>query len=94
MKRSKLTLICDEGNGLEMTSKKQDENWLRISARALEENDEDRGYMFCEDCRHWHAISYSQAFDDNHEKVNWILVGCYECNENRHLWSINGKRVD
>ncbi len=77
-----------------MTSEKENEKWFKVSSRDLEENDEDRGFMFCEDCRHWHAISYSQAFDDDYEKVNYIVIGYYQCGEDFHLWSIDGKRVD
>lgn len=75
-------------------SEKEKENWLMVSKKELEENSEDHGSMFCEDCHRWHPISYSQAFEDGDGSLKRMLVGFYECNGKFELWSINGRRVD
>lgn len=93
MKRLELMQWGDSGSGREMSLDKEKEVWFMVTSQELEENSEDHGSMFCEDCRSWHPISYSQAFADG-SKVDYIVLGFYECGEQTCLWSIDGKRVD
>lgn len=60
-----------------------------LSSKELEENCEDTGTMFCEDCHKWHVIDYKLVPFDSPVKI-----GTYHCEGMDYIWSINGRRVD
>lgn len=66
-----------------------------FSLKGLEENDDDSGIMFCEDCRCEHNIYYMRGtVNELDGESREIVLGYYVCKFGDNIWSINGKRVD
>lgn len=67
-----------------------------VDKKELEENAEDEGKMFCEDCHDWHLIDYNFAPCSNEVEISShaVLMGTYKCKDFEHIWSLNGKRID